>query len=122
MRLEILGDGTQKKSYLYVRDAVEASFIILKLAKEVKGYHVYNIGNEDWVTVKEIADIVVEELGLKNVQYVFKPATLDGRGWPGDVKLMLLDINKIKNIGWRPTLSSAEAIKMTVRNILRSKS
>jgi UDP-glucose 4-epimerase len=122
MRLEILGDGTQKKSYLYVRDAVEASFIILKLAKEVKGYHVYNIGNEDWVTVKEIADIVVEELGLKNVQYVFKPATLDGRGWPGDVKLMLLNINKIKNIGWRPTLSSAEAIKMTVRNILRSKS
>lgn len=116
-KLDILGDGTQRKSYLYVRDAVEASFMLLKLAKEVKGFHVYNVGNEDWITVKDIADIVVEEMGLKNVQYVFKLTTPDGRGWPGDVKLMLLDISKLKNLGWKPTLSSAEAVRKTVRDI-----
>jgi UDP-glucose 4-epimerase len=120
-KLEILGDGTQRKSYLYIRDAVEASFAILKLAKEVKGYHVYNVGNEDWITVKDIADIVVEEMGLRNVQYIFKPVTPDGRGWPGDVKLMLLDISKIKKLGWRPSFTSAQAVRSTVKEILGKK-
>lgn len=45
------------------------------------------------VSVKEIADVVVEEMGLKNVEYVYRPSE-DGRGWPGDVKTMLLDISK----------------------------
>lgn len=117
--LEILGDGTQRKSYLYISDAVEATITLLRLCTENKGFHVYNVGNEDWVTVKEIADIVVEEMGLKNVRYVFKPATPDGRGWPGDVKLMLLDIAKIKSLGWRPLISSAEAVRRTARAIIR---
>lgn len=118
IELEILGDGTQRKSYLYVRDTVEASFLLLKLAKNDKGYHVYNVGNEDWVTVKEIADIVVEEMNLRNTRYVFKLITSDGRGWPGDVKLMLLDISRLKSLGWRPRLSSAEAVRRTVRDLL----
>ncbi|MEM1644764.1 MAG: NAD-dependent epimerase/dehydratase family protein [Ignisphaera sp.] len=117
--LEILGDGTQRKSYLYVRDAVEASFLLLKLAKNDKGYHVYNVGNEDWVTVKEIADIIVEEMGLINTKYVFKLTTPDGRGWLGDVKFMLLDISRLKSLGWKPRLTSAEAVRKTVRDILR---
>ncbi|MEM1527052.1 MAG: NAD-dependent epimerase/dehydratase family protein [Ignisphaera sp.] len=118
IELEILGDGTQRKSYLYVQDTVEASFLLLNLAKNDKGYHVYNVGNEDWVTVKEIADIVVEEMNLRNTKYVFRLITSDGRGWPGDVKLMLLDISKLKSLGWRPKLSSAEAVRRTVRDLL----
>ncbi|MEM4513544.1 MAG: NAD-dependent epimerase/dehydratase family protein [Ignisphaera sp.] len=118
IELEILGDGTQRKSYLYVQDTVEASFLLLNLAKNDKGYHVYNVGNEDWVTVKEIADIVVEEMNLRNTKYVFRLTTSDGRGWPGDVKLMLLDISKLKSLGWRPKLSSAEAVRRTVRDLL----
>lgn len=117
-KLEILGDGTQKKSYLYISDAIEASILLLKLCKTSKGFHVYNIGNEDWITVKEIADIVVEEMNIKNTHYTYIPSTLDGRGWPGDVKFMLLDITKIKNLGWKPLLTSAQAIRKTVRNYL----
>ena len=117
-QLEILGDGTQRKSYLYVSDAVEASMLLLSLASKNRGFHVYNVGNEDWITVKEIADIVVEEMGLVNVEYVYRPATPDGRGWPGDVKLMLLDIAKIKSLGWKPKLSSAEAVRKTARYLL----
>jgi len=93
--------------------------LLLKHSKEVKGYHVFNVGNDDWLTVKEIADIVVEEMGLKNVRYIFKPVTPDGGGWPGDVKFMLLDITKIKTMGWKPLLRSAEAVRRTVREILR---
>jgi len=55
---------------------------------------------------------------LENVSYIFKPGTRDGRGWPGDVKLMLLDISKLKNSGWKPKLSSREAVEKTVRQIL----
>ena len=118
--LEILGDGTQRKSYLYVEEAVDATFHALKYAMERGGpVEVFNIGNEDWVTVIEIADIVVEEMGLRNVKYKFKPATPDGRGWPGDVKLMLLDITKLKRIGWRPRISSREAVRLTARSVIQ---
>ena len=80
-------------------------------------FNVYNIGSEDWISVREIADIVVEEMGLRNVEYVYRPSE-DGRGWPGDVKMMLLDISKIKNRGWRPKLSSKEAVRTAVRSLL----
>ena len=76
------------------------------------------MGNEDWITVKEIADIVVEEMGLNNVIYRYKPATPDGRGWIRDVKFMLLDITKLKSTGWKPRWDSYEAVRKTVRQIL----
>ncbi|RLG83570.1 MAG: UDP-glucose 4-epimerase [Thermoprotei archaeon] len=118
-QLEILGDGSQKKSYLHVYDAVEASLHALKVFRDSsRNYDIYNIGNDDWVSVIEIADIIVEEMGLSNVKYLFKPATPDGRGWPGDVKLMLLDISKIKKTGWKPKMSSREAVRKTVRQLL----
>ncbi|MEL9940377.1 MAG: NAD-dependent epimerase/dehydratase family protein [Ignisphaera sp.] len=117
--LEILGDGTQRKSYLHVSDTIEATMAITLYAKNNKGFHVFNIGNNDWITVKEIADIVVDEMNLKNVQYKYVRVTPDGRGWPGDVKFMLLDISKIVSLTqWRPRLSSKEAVRKTVREFL----
>jgi len=117
--LEILGDGTQRKSYLHIADAIEASIAVLLYTARAGGFQVFNIGNEDWVTVKEIADIVVEEMGLGKVSYRFVTTAPEGRGWPGDVKLMLLDISKIKSCtGWRPRLSSGAAIRKAVREIL----
>lgn len=118
-RLEILGDGTQRKSYLHVSDAVDATLVLTtKVMPQLKNYDVYNVGNLDWVTVKEIADIVVEEMGLREVEYVYVPATRDGRGWPGDVKLMLLDVRKLLGVGWRPRLTSKDAIRKSVREAL----
>ena len=119
-RLEILGDGTQKKSYLHVDDAVKAT---VKAAQHVleagKRTEVYNIGNRDWTTVKETADAVAEAMGLQGVEYVYRPATPDGRGWPGDVKLMLLDIEKIvKDTGWAPRMTSSQAVKETARQLV----
>ncbi len=118
--LEILGDGTQRKSYLHVSDLLEGiEYTLQHIRKTSKSYDIFNLGNEDWITVVEIADLVVEEMGLKDVKYVFKPATPDGRGWVGDVKFMLLDIAKISSLGWRPRLSSKEALRATIRSLLK---
>jgi len=120
-RLEILGDGSQRKSYLYVAEAVEATLRAYeRLCESEDKILTYNVGNIDWVTVREIADIVVEVLGLKDVSYTFKPGTPDGRGWPGDVKLMLLDIGRIsRDTGWKPRISSREAVKLAAEALAR---
>ncbi|RLG79413.1 MAG: UDP-glucose 4-epimerase [Thermoprotei archaeon] len=118
-RLEILGDGTQKKSYLHVSDLLKGmSYILDYLRRSDEPFQIFNLGNKDWVNVVEIADLVTEEMGLSNVEYVFKPATPDGRGWKGDVKFMLLDISRIESLGWTPRLSSKEALREAVRWLL----
>ncbi|HHF56666.1 MAG TPA: NAD-dependent epimerase/dehydratase family protein [Thermoplasmatales archaeon] len=109
--LEILGDGKQRKSYLYVDDCIDAMLFGMEKAKEK--VEIFNIGSEDWVEVKEIADIVSEEMGLKP-EYRFTGG-IDGRGWKGDVKFMRLDISKLKNMGWKPKHSSREAIRLTAK-------
>ena len=64
----------------------------------------------------KIADIVVR--AIPGVKYKFRPMTPDGRGWPGDVKLMLLDISKLKGKGWRPSVGSREAVEKAVKELL----
>ena len=115
-KLEILGDGTQRKSYLYIEDAIEATLHVTARVNQV--YDVYNIGNEDWIKVKEIAEIVSSVLGLKP-RFIFTGGTPDGRGWPGDVKIMLLSIEKIKKTGWKPRYSSKEAVRLTAESLAR---
>jgi len=113
-RLEILGNGKQKKSYIYISDAVEG---LVFLSERSEGqYSVYNLGNEDWITVDEIAKIVEEEMNVFPEHVYIDPG--DGRGWAGDVRFMLLDISKIKRLGWRPKYSSREAVRLAVRDLL----
>ena len=117
--LVILGDGTQRKSYIHVYDAVDATLHLLETFRRGGGdYDVYNVGSGDWIAAREIADMVVEEMGLGDVRYVYRPGTRDGRGWPGDVKAMLLDISKLRGTGWRPRWNSREAVRKTIREIL----
>ncbi len=117
-RLEILGDGTQRKSYLHVSDTVEAMLYLFKeFLKEDKIYDAYNIGSEDWITVTEIAEIVSREMGL-NPEFYFTGGVDGGRGWKGDVKIMLLNIEKAKAKGWKPKMNSREAVERTVKELL----
>ena len=115
--LEILGNGKQKKSYLYIDDLLKAFDIIIEKQKEK--YSVFNVGNEDWITVDEIIKIIEDKLGLspKHI-YVDKG---DGKGWAGDVRLMLLDIKNIKSLGWKPMLSSKETVNQAVKDIITNK-
>jgi len=114
--LKVLGDGTQKKSYLYISDAIEATLLVTD--KLTERFETYNIGNEDWITVAEIAEIVSNIAGL-NPKIIFTGGTRDGRGWPGDVKYMLLSIEKIKKLGWKPKHTSREAIELTAKALAR---
>ena len=116
-KLEILGDGTQRKSYLHVRDAVEATIKLLEhfREKELKT-DVFNVGSEDWVTVGEIAEIVSKTMGLQP-EYYYTGGVDGGRGWKGDVKYMLLDITKAKKAGWKPKMNSKEAVERAAKEI-----
>jgi len=114
--LEILGDGTQSKSYLYISDCIKA--MILGMERSRNRVEVYNVGSEDWLDVKSIARIVTEEMGLKNVKFTFSGGINGGRGWTGDVKNMLLDISKLKSLGWKPKLNSEQAVRKTARHII----
>jgi UDP-glucose 4-epimerase len=114
--LEILGDGTQNKSYLYISDCIEA--MLLGLEKTKNQVEIYNVGSEDQTTVKTIAELVVEEMKLKNVRFKFTGGVDGGRGWKGDVKNMLLDVYKIKSLGWKPKLNSEQAMRKATRELL----
>jgi UDP-glucose 4-epimerase len=110
-QLEILGDGTQTRSYIYIDDAVEATLIAYNRTAR-RRFEAYNAGSEDYITVKEVADIVVETMGLEDVEYVYKPVA-QGVGWRGDVKNIALSINKIKDFGFKPLFNSTEAVRKT---------
>jgi len=115
-KLEILGSGKQRKSYLEVKDCIRA--MIHAVEHSSGEVNVFNIGSEDSVDVTEIADIVVGQMGLDRVEYNYTGG-IDGRGWRGDVKLMLLSIEKIKMLGWSPELGSARALEVAVKALLK---
>jgi UDP-glucose 4-epimerase len=116
-QLEILGDGTQTKSYLHIDDCIQA--ILTALKNQTRKVEIFNIGSEDQVNVKTIAQIVAEEMKCKNVKFKFTGGVQGGRGWIGDVKTMLLDISKLKKLGWKPKLNSAEAVRKATKELLK---
>ena len=85
-RLPILGDGNQSKSYIHVSDVVNAMLLVAE--QDWDGFEVYNVSTEDYSTVREIADMTVEALGLRGVEYTF---TGSDRGWKGDVPVVRFD-------------------------------
>ena len=114
--LEVLGDGSQSKSYLYVDDCVEGMAIGTENATE--RVEILNIGSEDRVNVTRIAEIIVEEMGLEDVEIELTGGIDGGRGWKGDVKLMQLDMSRLKSLGWRPRMGSEDAVRLTARSIV----
>jgi len=114
--LEILGDGTQTKSYLYISDCIDA--MLLGLEKTKNQFETYNVGSDDQTNVKTIAKIVAETMQLKNVKLKLSGGVDGGRGWKGDVKNMLLDSSKLKSLGWKPRLNSQQAVEKTAKELV----
>ncbi|MEM4729507.1 MAG: NAD-dependent epimerase/dehydratase family protein [Thermoplasmata archaeon] len=108
--LEILGDGKQRKAYLLVGDCVNAMLHVIAHADD--DVNIYNLGCEDQISVTRIAEIVVEEMGLEGVRFRY---TGGERGWKGDVRAMLLSIDRLKALGWRPGTTSEEAVRIAAR-------
>ncbi|MDD2637676.1 MAG: NAD-dependent epimerase/dehydratase family protein [Methanothrix sp.] len=113
--LEILGSGKQRKSYLLVSDCVDAMIFSQNSARG--RVNIFNIGSQDSVDVTEIADVVAEKMNLKEVCYKYTGG-INGRGWRGDVKTMLLSIEKMERLGWRPRFNSRESIEAAVEALL----
>lgn len=113
-RLEVLGDGTQRKPYLHVSDLVDAIFAIE--ARSLSKVDVFNIGPEDsGVTVRQIAE--------ETIAVVAPGAELrfgvGDKGWVGDVPRFRYSIEKLRSLGWKPKLSSLDAARRAIREIAR---
>jgi UDP-glucose 4-epimerase len=113
--LQILGDGSQSKSYIYVDDVLNA--IRTVELNFLKNYNYYNVATNDYITVKEIAEIVVGLMKLENVNYHFGDSA---RGWKGDVPIVRLNSDKIRKLGWQNKYSSKQAITESVKSMLKT--
>jgi UDP-glucose 4-epimerase len=113
--LEILGDGNQRKSYLHVEDGIRGIFLALERLTTLK--NVLNLGHVEYMNVKEIARIVCEEMGLRNVTYRF---TGGPRGWIGDSPFVHLDVSRMQQCGFIPRVGIEEGIRRTSRYLLNN--
>jgi UDP-glucose 4-epimerase len=111
--LEILGDGKQEKNYFMIEDCLDGMF--LALSKSKAQYDVYNLGCEASVTVSEIAQIVVEEMGLKDIEFKY---TGSKRGWPGDVPVVRFNVDKMAKLGWKASHTSADAVRIAAKRLI----
>ncbi|MBE34317.1 MAG: nucleoside-diphosphate sugar epimerase [Opitutaceae bacterium] len=113
-RLRILGDGKQRKSYLYIQDCVDAVLHVTRnhTAREAKHHtQIYNLGTPEYVEVNDSISFICSSLGLTpTLEY-----TGGERGWIGDNPFIFLDTKKIQATGWRPKLTIEEGIKQTLR-------
>ena len=112
-KLEILGDGKQIKSYLDVKDGVSGVINISELHDQNSS--VFNLGHFQTMNVKDLADIVCDEMNLNQVKYNYSGGE---RGWVGDSPLVHLDTQKANKYGWIPEISIEESIRSTVRYLL----
>jgi len=114
--LEILGDGRQCKPYLYVSDCVDG--ILYGYTHANQKMNLFNLSCDTTTTVTRIAEMVTQEMGLTNVAFKYTGGI---RGWKGDVPRFQLDAAKMNNLGWNATLSSDEAVRKAIKDVLNAK-
>jgi UDP-glucose 4-epimerase len=112
--LLILGDGGQSKSYIHVSDVVAAMLLLTDLGWT--GFEAFNAGTGDYITVTEIAELVVERMGLRGVEYRY---TGGSRGWKGDVPVVRFRSDKLSALGWSCSRSSRDALMDSIDSNIR---
>ena len=113
--LKILGDGKQSKSYVHVSDIVRAVLAAHEGTK--KDFEPYNVATGDYITVAEIARMVVEVLGVDPDRTEFEFSGTD-RGWKGDVPVMRLNTERVRSLGWKNAMSTREAMRASLDSML----
>jgi UDP-glucose 4-epimerase len=106
--LHILGNGHQKKSYLYIGDCVEAILTALRTAQQK--INIFNLGTDEYCAVNDSASWICAALGLQPE----RTYTGEERGWIGDNPFIFLDTKKIRATGWRPRLTIKDAVLKTM--------
>jgi len=113
--LNILGDGTQKKSYLNVKDCIDG------MINTIHGFNdkinIFNLGTFEYVEVNESIEIICKELNV-NPKIIYSGGK---RGWIGDNPFILLDTKKARSLGWKPLYTIRESIVETVEYLKQNK-
>ena len=113
--LEVLGDGTQQKTYLHVEELIDAMIFIRKYSKEKINY--FNIGaNDNGASVKFIAEEVVKNVSSRAIIKYGK----GHKGWVGDVPKFTYSIDKLTSLGWQSNLTSLESVKKAIKEIIEN--
>ena len=108
-RLRVLGDGMQRKSYLEVRDCVDA--ILLAMEKREKAVQILNLGTDQYCTVRDSIGWICRHLGLSpEIEY-----SGGNRGWIGDSPFIFLDCSRVRQLGWKPQYSIEQGVLNTIR-------
>lgn len=111
--LRVLGDGSQSKPYMHCDDLISA---IMLLYRTNRGLNIYQVGAEGTTSVKTIAEAVVDEMGLRNsCKIIYGTSQV---GWKGDVSHFSYNLEKIHKTGWKATMTSYEAVLLTIRQSL----
>ena len=113
--LKVLGNGNQKKSYLHVDDCINA--IIHSVKKSKKKINIFNLGTNEYITVKQSIRIICDYLKVKPRFYFMGGK----RGWIGDSPFIFLDTKKIRSLGWNPKFTIKESIKQTTAYLINNK-
>ncbi len=111
--LEILGDGNQIKNYFLVEDCLDGMFFAFNHANDQ--CNLFILGCESTIKVNAIAQIVVEEMGLRDVKFRY---TGGKRGWLGDVPVVRFNVSKMKRLGWSTRYTSEEAVRIVMRRLI----
>jgi UDP-glucose 4-epimerase len=114
-RLRILGNGKQRKSYLYIGDCVEAMLTALRASPPGK-VAIYNLGTDESVELDDSIAVICDELKVRPR----REYTGGDRGWVGDNPLIFLDCARIRALGWRPRLNIRDGVRLTVRYLLEN--
>ena len=112
--LRILGDGRQSKSYIHISDVVNA--VLRANVNELSIFRAFNVATGDYITVTEIADLVVDILNIKpSPRYSY---TGGNRGWKGDVPIVRLNTDRIRSLGWKNKWNCREALQKSIACLL----
>ncbi len=112
--LNVLGDGKQRKSYMYVQDCIDAIRLVEK--NNTNGFEVYNLGVDSYIEVNQSINWITDTMHL-DPKLIFEGGK---RGWIGDSPFIYLDTTKIRTLGWKPTHEIEDGVKKTVKWLLEN--
>jgi UDP-glucose 4-epimerase len=112
--IQVLGNGKQRKSYLYIQDCLDA--ILMVIEKATAPVNIYNLGTDEYCSVDDSLGWICEHLGLAPKRYY----TGGERGWVGDNPFIFLDTLRIRSLGWKPRLTIREAVLRTLDYLRRN--
>ena len=116
--LKIFGNGKQEKPFFLVEDCIDGmlhAFNNVKYKNRDQQYDVFNLGCETFTSIDKVAEIVIQEMGLKNIKIRHSGGK---RGWAGDAPIVHFSIEKMKKLGWKPQYTSDEVVRIACRRLL----